>query len=356
MFDLKNDETYGYNIGFDYDDYKEKPLSKILTAIEPMATVSIVGLITDIEEGRAKNNSTYTRGILKVKDKSITFTCFGFGKDKFVEAYKVANLPVLVRLYADEINIYNNIPSISKVKDIRLLNPSVINIEDYVFSSEYPIDFMLKCIGDYVKSMKIAPLKTVSEKIFETYKDKMIYYPLSDNTHTEKGGYLQHIYNCITEVLTSKSGPKIKSTLNTNPVKVMNNEVLVTAILSYMIGVFAKYEVDSITGVITATKPNIKPREHSGYLFKKICEDIIEDGLDNPYIKTVLSCLSDSPCCDWLGNTSSETIESLKFRYIVKMEIVENQAVNNGYNHLLEDNLPMTVNILGKPVNLIKYF
>ena len=350
----EKDEETAYNAGFDILQYKKVTLSDIINMDNKLTSVSVCGLITEVESRVNKNNDTYTRGVIQAKNEKVVFTQFGMTAEKFISAYKLDKLPMLVRLYCDEIKVYNNYPMIQQIKDIRRLKSS---IDDYIYVSEYPVDFMYKSITSYIKGMKIPELKAVCEAVMDRYKEKMAYYPLSATVHTEKGGYLQHIYNCVSEVVTSRSGPKVKGTLkDNNPVKIINTEILVTSFLSYLIGSFHKYDIDIKTGAIIKDNNSVNVTDRSIFEFCKIAEDKVKDGLDNPYIKTVLSCISNSPCRDRFGNNTGNTIESIKFYYVSKMEIAENIAINAGYYALTDIDSPITVSIMDKQISLIKYF
>ena len=73
-----------------------------------------------------------------------------------------------------------------------------VNIEEFVLSAPYPPEEMYGEILNYIEGMDNQDIRTIVKKIFESYKDRLMYYPAAKkNHHAIRSGLLYHILSML---------------------------------------------------------------------------------------------------------------------------------------------------------------
>ncbi len=73
-----------------------------------------------------------------------------------------------------------------------------VNIQDFVASAPFEPESMYKEIMEYISGMKNPQIKLLVGRIFEGYKDKLMYYPAAKkNHHAIRTGLLYHILSML---------------------------------------------------------------------------------------------------------------------------------------------------------------
>ncbi len=73
-----------------------------------------------------------------------------------------------------------------------------VNIEEFVLSAPYPPEAMYGEILNYIEGMDNQDIRTIVKKIFESYKDRLMYYPAAKkNHHAIRSGLLYHILSML---------------------------------------------------------------------------------------------------------------------------------------------------------------
>ena len=73
-----------------------------------------------------------------------------------------------------------------------------VNIEDFVVSAPYMPEEMYREILFYIDGMYNQDIKTLVKRVFEGYKDKLMYYPAAKkNHHAIRSGLLYHILSML---------------------------------------------------------------------------------------------------------------------------------------------------------------
>ena len=159
--------------------------------------IDIFGIIEDISEKKASNDSSYIQ--FNIKDSTGSILCRSWNSEikdlKDIKSGDIIKIRAKIEYYKDKAQL-----TIEKIKEklaIRHIVPSD-NIDINEFYKVAPISFneMQEYLLSLVDSFKNEELKRICFLFFDKYKDELRYYPgAKSNHHAYKLGLLYHIYN-----------------------------------------------------------------------------------------------------------------------------------------------------------------
>ncbi|QAA35185.1 CMP-binding protein [Clostridium manihotivorum] len=87
-----------------------------------------------------------------------------------------------------------------KIEKIRNIDKEDdVNIQDYVQSAPFDSEYMFSKIKEYIDNMKNQDIRNIVGYLFESSKEKLMYYPAAKkNHHAIRGGLLYHIMTMLT--------------------------------------------------------------------------------------------------------------------------------------------------------------
>lgn len=229
-------------------------ISKLKQFIDGASGVITEGILDSYEQATTKNGKPYIKGIIRDKSETITFKVWDYTLDSFMKKNDLIRGNTYVVQINGDFSYYEGEPQmVARPFNNGLILAKLINItyDEYIDKSYYPAKVMLASIRSFVERMHSPDLKEICKTVLNNYGEKLMYYPYSENIHSEKGGLLAHIYNCISRVVNCSGEPKYKDEEGKD-CSVINKEIVITTILVYNLTPLHSYNVEQKTATILA--------------------------------------------------------------------------------------------------------
>lgn len=253
-------------------------------AESPKAGIVIEALLDEIEQVTAKNGSPYIRGMLYDRADVLPIKAWDCTKEAFLKNNGLKDEACVVQVLCD-IDYYDGkaqgiIKPFSDRKYIHIIQKSP---EVYVKKSMYNPEDMLQNILNLIDNQVENPILKEFCKKTLSYEG-ILYYPYSKHIHTEKAGYLAHIYNCVSKIVNMSGDPKTPVKDDEGNIKLIHEadmQVVLATILSHRILVFFRYAVDKATGKILWTSEVTKALYGEYQSYTIVC-DILSSLIKEP--------------------------------------------------------------------------
>lgn len=150
-------------------------------------------LIKSVDVKTGSNGKKYMDFVLGDKTGEINAKLWDADEEK-QELFKAQMLVKVKAL----VNSWQNVLQL-KIEKIRQVEArDDVNIEDFVPCAPYEPEFMYNEILKYINNMANPQIKALVLKLFESYKDKLMYYPAAKkNHHSIRTGLLYHIMTML---------------------------------------------------------------------------------------------------------------------------------------------------------------
>lgn len=150
-------------------------------------------LIKSVDVKTGSNGKKYMDFVLGDKTGEINAKLWDADEEK-QELFKAQMLVKVKSL----VNSWQNVLQL-KIEKIRQVEArDDVNIEDFVPCAPYEPEFMYNEILKYINNMANPQIKALVLKLFESYKDKLMYYPAAKkNHHSIRTGLLYHIMTML---------------------------------------------------------------------------------------------------------------------------------------------------------------
>lgn len=185
------------------EDLKFYTLAKTLKEKKPISALKVQALLKNIQEGVQGNGKKYVYGELIDKQFSIKFKKWECSKKEFVEENNIDLNKTYVVNAVGRYEFFLGEPQFIITENLEL-------IED-----EKEVEKYLDCIPNDTINNEISIVEGIGDKIKDPVlkevfnmamsdTDKILVAPYSDKYHTERGGYFQHLVNCMINAGTKK--------------------------------------------------------------------------------------------------------------------------------------------------------
>lgn len=150
-------------------------------------------LIKSVEVKTGSNGKKYMDFVLGDKTGEISAKLWDADEEK-QELFKDQMLVKVKAL----VNSWQNVLQL-RIEIIRQVESrDSVNIEDFVPCAPYEPEFMYNEILNYINNMENPQIKALLLKLFESYKDKLMYYPAAKkNHHSIRTGLLYHVMTML---------------------------------------------------------------------------------------------------------------------------------------------------------------
>jgi len=150
-------------------------------------------LIKSVDVKTGSNGKKYMDFVLGDKTGEINAKLWDADEEK-QELFKAQMLVKVKAL----VNSWQNVLQL-KIEKIRQVEArDDVNIEDFVPCAPYEPEFMYNEILKYINNMANPQIKALVLKLFESYKDKLMYYPAAKkNHHSIRTGLLYHVMTML---------------------------------------------------------------------------------------------------------------------------------------------------------------
>ena len=224
------------------------------------------GILSNIEFKHSKGNQPFVRAKLKQKDVVVEFKKWDTSKTLW-EALVVPDS--VVEVYGT-LDLFGDVPQII-CQSIHCVND---NVENYASITKYNPADMYAYIVDVVKNMVYSPwLQAILLSVLEEYQTKLMYYPLSDNEHSEKGGFVNWLYRTLSPVIA-------RTTYNVTPpdsdiFHIPDCEVAIAGLILGKLGNLSIQTASPGSGEVTSIDYILKTSEGNNYN-SRIAEKYLE--------------------------------------------------------------------------------
>lgn len=330
-------------------------ISKIKEFTDGVGGVIVEGALDSYEQATSKNGGAYLKGVLRDKSDTLAFKIWDETLDSFRKKNGLKEDEVYVVQMSGDIQVYNgelqliarpfnNGLTVAKMDDRTL--------DDYLKTSFYPTRSMLATVRTLVEKQVLHPqLKAICVKTLEKYSEEILYYPLSTETHAEKGGFLSHLYNCISKCVNIAGDPKVFTGEGNNVKSIVDKQVIITSLLTYHLFPLVRYTVDKKTGIILDEGKYLKTLfgAKAGNIFHAqliILETCSQEGF-SPEVMNVLHTII-------ALNTEEQyaTLEAQMTAEIIRSELAETQM--QAALEALSPNEVAKTSIMGESRNVVR--
>lgn len=221
-------------------------LKTLLEGKEQKKGVCVEALVTDLESAVAKNGCPYVQGVLADNKLKVGFKCWDTELSDWLSNNSLPEGPFVARILGN-FELYEDIPQFIQKGAISVMPEAYI--DRYVNVAPIAYEAMDNAIkGAIEQKIVCEPLKEIAGVYYNMFRKKAAFAPYSCEVHSEKMGWLYHVYNCIGKALNPVGDPKIF--VDGNGVDMVDREVCICAFLIYYILPFQHFDIDEKTGVI----------------------------------------------------------------------------------------------------------
>lgn len=303
-------------------------LEEILKKGEAVKGVTITGLLAELEDNLTKNSKPYVKGKLINKENSIPIKVWDTNLKIFCEKNGISENEVKVVHATGDTDIYEgqmqftlrpNANGQSAIVD-DTINPESLAPQS-IFSPESMLSAITGSLDNFIQN---EPLNRAVKIFLEKFQKEIMYYPYGQEDHTEKGGWLSHVYNCISRYVGYKGEPK-----DIDGSSVIERSVIIAALICHSSRAFTTLQVDSLTGAVMKVNEwdNALMGEWGNFFTMNIflLQAVSETGGKiTPEVKNFLNC-----CLAANGLIAPSTLEAVITSNIVNSELNEHRIFNS---------------------------
>lgn len=150
-------------------------------------------LIKSVDVKTGSNGKKYMDFVLGDKTGEINAKLWDADEEKqeLFKAQMLVKVKALVNSWQSVLQL-----KIEKIRQVEARDD--VNIEDFVPCAPYEPEFMYNEILKYINNMANPQIKALVLKLFESYKDKLMYYPAAKkNHHSIRTGLLYHVMTML---------------------------------------------------------------------------------------------------------------------------------------------------------------
>lgn len=211
--------------------------------------VEVEALMTDLEEVVAKNGKPFVKAVLCDKKIKVPFKHWDITLLEFRAKYKLPEKGCFVVQVAGLLDYYEEKPQIICKGGIKTVTREGA-IDEYLEGPPFEPTMMLNVVRNAIATISNTNIRNICEHFMAVVNDKILYQPYSCEVHTEKAGWLHHIYNCLAFKSSGLGEPKEKEKNTGAYVSLLDGEVIIAAIICYNMAPFFCLKVDPDTGTI----------------------------------------------------------------------------------------------------------